>query len=76
MFAVRKAMNLLGIRYDGRIIFSAFLAISVLVMVFAVSSGSMKVDFLISLLQMSALCLFAYLQFWRSYSHAVPKGPG
>jgi hypothetical protein len=70
MFAVRKAMNLLRIRYEGRVVFSLFMAISGLVMLFALSSGSMKVDILVSLLRMSALCLFAYLQFWRSDRHA------
>jgi len=70
MFAVRKTMDLLSIRYEGRVVFSFFFAISALVMTFALSSGFMRVDFLVSLVRMSALCLFAYLQFWRNDRHA------
>jgi hypothetical protein len=65
MFAVRKVLDLTFAGYDGRVIFGCFAALSALVMAFALSSGVMRVDFLISLLQMSALCLFAHLQFWR-----------
>jgi hypothetical protein len=64
MFAVRKTMNLMAIRYQGRLIVSIFMTISALILSFALASGIMKVDFVHSLLQMAALCLFAYLQFW------------
>ena len=75
MFAVRKGLDLTAIKYNGRIIFYFFLSISILVMAFALSSGFMKVDFLISLLQMSALCLFAYLQFWARDGHTDADYP-
>ncbi len=65
MYAVRKGFDLAGMKYSGTVIVALFLAISVMVLAAALSSGVMKVDFLISLLQMSALCGFAYLQFWR-----------
>ena len=63
MYAIRKIFDKAGINYSGKLIFGFFLATSVIVMAFAMSSGLMKVDFIVSLLQMSALCLFAYLQF-------------
>jgi hypothetical protein len=65
MYAVRKGFDAARIRYSGKVIVSFFLSISVMVLAAALSSGVMKVDFLISLLQMSALCGCAYSQFWR-----------
>ena len=71
-YAVRKAFDLGGIRYSGKVIVGLFLTISIMVLAAALSSGVMKVDFLISLLQMSALCGFAYLQFWRHGGRGRP----
>jgi hypothetical protein len=73
MYIVRKGLDAAGLRHHGKFVFTLFLAISVLVMAIALSSGIMKVDFWISLLQMAALCLFAYLQFW---THDGPGGRG
>ncbi len=73
MFAVRKALDLTTVRYNGKMIFCFFLAISIMTLSVALSSGIMKVNFFISLLQMSALCVFAYLQFWM-HEQAVSNG--
>jgi hypothetical protein len=64
MYSVRKALDAASIRYRGKVIVSFFVVIIALVMGYALTSGILKVDFLTSLLQMSALGLFAYLQFW------------
>ncbi len=76
MYVVRAGFDALGIRYSGTMIVSFFLAISLLVMAFALSSGFMRVDFAISLLQMSALCLFAYLQFAARDGRCGTDSPG
>jgi hypothetical protein len=73
MGLVRRLLDAASLRYGGRTIFIVFLSISVLVMAFALSSGMMKVDLLISLLQMSALCVSAYLQFWTRDGRGRPE---
>jgi hypothetical protein len=74
MFVARKAMDTATMRYNGKLIFFVFLAISIMTMAFALSSGIMKVNFLISLLQMAALCAFSYLQFW-THDRAISERP-
>jgi hypothetical protein len=76
MFAARKLLDLTALQYNGKIIVLFFMAISGLTMAFALSSGIMKVDFFISFLQMSALCAFAYLQFWTQSDRAHSRAPG
>jgi hypothetical protein len=67
-------MDTATMRYNGKLIFFVFLAISIMTMAFALSSGIMKVNFLISLLQMAELCAFSYLQFW-THDRAISERP-
>ncbi len=70
MVATRRFVDLLFAVYRGRWVVFAFLGIDAVLLVLAMAARRVEVDYVVSISQMAALCVFAYLQFWTW------RGPG
>jgi hypothetical protein len=75
MVSSRRFTDLFFATYRGRWVVYAFTGIDIALITLATVSKTVAVDYLASIAQMTALCGFAYLQFWK-WNGLEPKDGG